>query len=334
LPESPKERRGTLLVIDDLEANRREIQRVMKESGEFDRFFEAADGVAGLKILSEEHHTIDVIVSDFNMPMMDGYKFLRAVRVTMGLAHIPVVMITTENKVESVVKAFELGANDYITKPFVAAILKARLKNMLRIKQLQDELKVQRDMMEKLATTDPLTELANVRYFRRWLDTELSRSWRYRNPFSLLMLDIDHFKEINDSHGHPQGDLVLKEIGRILRLAMRKVDAVARYGGEEFVIALPQTSGDAAALVAERLRARIEEHSFPGLPKRQRVTISIGVTQLQCDQEIEGQELINEADQALYRAKKNGRNRVELHWKTVKRERSRTPKEPAGARSR
>jgi diguanylate cyclase (GGDEF)-like protein len=334
LPESQNERKGTLLVIDDLEANRREVQRVMKESGDFDRFFEAADGVAGLKILSEEHENIDVIVSDFNMPLMDGYKFLRAVRVTLGLAHIPVVMITTENKVEFVVKAFELGANDYITKPFVPAILKARLKNMLRIKQLQDELKVQRDKMEKLATTDPLTELANVRYFRKWLDTELNRSWRYRNPFSLLMLDIDHFKEVNDTHGHPQGDLVLKEIARILRLAMRKVDAVARYGGEEFVIALPQTGGEAAALVAERLRARVEEHSFPGLPKRHKVTISIGVTQLLSDREIEVQEMINEADQALYRAKKNGRNRVELHWKAPKKERAKTQREPTGSRSR
>ncbi len=302
---------GTLLILDDSPINRTAIRKSMEESGEFSRYFEAKDGVVGLKILSEVGNGVDVVVSDINMPVMDGYKFLRAVRVTLGLQHLPVVMVTSETEVEDVVKAFELGANDYIAKPFVPAILKARLKNMLNMKQLQDQLKIQKDLMEKLATTDPLTEIANVRYFRKWLDHELGRSHRYKVPMALIMFDIDHFKSINDTYGHPQGDAVLKELARIVQGSLRRVDLQARYGGEEFVVALPQTPPEGAALAAERLRTWVEEHRFPGLPEGARVTISLGLAFSTGERRMDVQELIDEADQALYRAKNKGRNRVE-----------------------
>lgn len=303
---------ATLLLIDDSDAIRREIRRIVEKTGDFVRFLEARNGVEGLRVLAEAAPAIDVIVCDMNMPQMDGYKFLRAVRGNEALAHLPVVMVTSESEVEDMVKAFNLGASDYITKPVVPAILKARLKNMLKMKQLQDQLRAQKDMMERLATTDPLTEISNVRYFRNRLETELSRARRYIIPLSVLMIDIDHFKLINDTYGHPQGDAVLKEVAGMLQRILRNIDLAARYGGEEFVVALPQTTSAGAALAAERLRSKVEEHRFAGFPDTRKVTISVGVASLTGDKETAAQELIHAADQALYRAKKKGRNRVEV----------------------
>jgi diguanylate cyclase (GGDEF)-like protein len=303
---------GTLLIIDDVQANRRAIQTILKDAGEFRRFFEADNGVAGLKILSEEGASIDVVACDINMPLMDGYKFLHSVKVNPALAHIPVVMVTSETELQDVVRAFELGANDYIAKPFTPAILRSRLKNMLQMKQLHDQLKAQKDLMEKLATTDPLTQVPNVRYLRQWLETELIRAKRYKTILSLIMVDIDYFKSINDTHGHPQGDVVLAEMAKVFTDTMRKVDLVARYGGEEFAVGLPQTTCAGAAKAARRLRARVENHKFPGMPEGTKVTISVGVACFTGEAEMTVKDLIDDADRVLYRAKTNGRNRVEL----------------------
>jgi len=303
---------GTMLIVDDSTANRREIKQIMQETGQFTRILEAGDGMAGLRIMTQEGPAIDLVVCDINMPVMDGYKFLQSVRMNPSLLRIPVVIVSADIRVKDIVKAFELGAYDYITKPFIPPILRSRLENLLQIKHLQDQLQQQKDLMEKLATTDPLTELPNVRYFRRRLEQELLRGRRYLMPLALIMLDIDHFKSINDTYGHPQGDVVLKEMAAILQEVLRKVDVPARYGGEEFVVALPQTTFEGAAQAAERLRVRVEKHRFPGMPEKTGVTISLGVASYPGHMEKSVQQLIDEADQALYKAKNGGRNRVVL----------------------
>ncbi|MEE8546893.1 MAG: diguanylate cyclase [bacterium] len=302
---------STVLIIDDSETARRQIIKILEETDIFDLHLEAEDGAQGLKTLTEIGSGIDVVACDVSMPVMDGYNFLRMVKAREELKHIPVIMVTAETDVEEIVRAFDLGASDYITRPITPSILKVRLQNMLRIKQLQDQLMMQKDLMEVMATTDPLTQIPNIRYFRQWLDNEFARSTRYGNDLTLVMIDIDHFKNINDTYGHPQGDRVLKEMAELFKEDMRKIDIVARYGGEEFVIALPQTGCDGGVIAAMRVKERVENHRFGGFQDPVTITVSLGVCCLLDNAEADPQKLIDEADQALYRAKRSGRNRVE-----------------------
>ena len=302
---------GTLLIIDDSAPGREKLMDILTADGDFNVFLEAPDGASGLKILSDPGQAVDVVCCDLNMPRMDGYQFLRMARANPGLMNIPIVMVTAESDVNDVVKAFELGANDFISKPFIPSILRVRLKNMLHIKHLQDLLKAQRGMMEEMATRDPLTSLANLRSFKLSLEDESSRSLRYGEPMSLLMADPDSFKVVNDTYGHPCGDSVLKETAQIMLDVMRKVDLVSRYGGEEFVVIMPHTNMDGALKAAERVRSAIEGNHFNGLPEAGALTVSIGVTTLVEGAQADMDVLIKMADEALYKAKVNGRNRVE-----------------------
>jgi len=302
---------GTLLIIDDSAPVREELIDILTADGDFDVFLQAPDGASGLKILSDPGRTVDVVCCDLNMPLMDGYQFLRMARANPSFMNIPIVMATAETDVTDVVKAFELGANDFISKPFIPSILRVRLKNMLHIKHLQDLLKAQRGMMEEMATRDSLTNLANLRSFRMALEDEFNRSLRYEDPMSILMADLDRFKDVNDTYGHPRGDAVLKETARIMLDVMRKVDLVARYGGEEFVVIMPHTDIEGAVKAAERVRTAVEINHFEGLPAAGDITVSIGVTTLVGDVKTDVDDLIKAADEALYRAKVNGRNRVE-----------------------
>ena len=304
---------GTLLIIDDSAAVREELIEILTADGDFNHFLEAPDGVSGLKIFSDPEQDVDVVCCDLNMPRMDGYQFLRMARANPNLMNIPIVMVTSESDVTEVVKAFELGANDFISKPFISSILKVRLNNMLHIKHLQDLLKAQRGMMEEMATRDSLTNLANLRSFRLSFEDEFNRSVRYGDPMSVLMADLDRFKMVNDTYGHPRGDAVLKETASIMLDVMRKVDLVARYGGEEFVVIMPHTDTDGAMRAAERLRAAVEGCHFDGLAAAGDVTVSIGVATLVEGVETDMDGLIKQADEALYRAKMNGRNRVEKY---------------------
>jgi len=305
---------GTLLIIDDSDAVRDELKEILIADGDFNVFLQAPDGASGLKILSDPEQVVDVVCCDLNMPRMDGYQFLRMARANPTLMNIPIVMVTTESDESDVVKAFQLGANDFISKPFTSSILRVRLKNMLHIKHLQDLLKAQRGMMEEMATRDSLTDLANLRSFRLSLEDEFNRSLRYGDPMSVLMADLDRFKTVNDTYGHPRGDAVLKETARIMLDVMRNVDLVARYGGEEFVVIMPHTDLDGAKKAAERARAAVEGNHFEGLPEAGDVTISIGVATLVEDAEINMDDLVKMADEALYKAKVNGRNRVEKYF--------------------
>lgn len=301
---------GTLLIIDDSDAVRNELVEIVGDDGDFRQFLQASDGATGLKILAEGE--VDVVACDLNMPRMDGFQFLRMVRANPRLMNVPIVMVTSESDVSEVVKAFELGANDFIVKPFNPSILRVRLKNMLHIKHLQDLLKSQREMMETMATTDALTCIPNLRCFRQAMDDEFHRARRYEDPLSLLIIDLDHFKKVNDTHGHPRGDSVLRESAQVFLSVMRQVDMVARYGGEEFVAIMPHTDLKGAQIASERVRAAFEAHHFDGLPERGCLTVSVGVTTYSGEADQTVIQMIERADKALYAAKVGGRNRVEF----------------------
>jgi diguanylate cyclase (GGDEF)-like protein len=228
------------------------------------------------------------------------------------LTAIPIIMLTADSDSDRKVDLLDRGAADYITKPFHTKELAARVRVHLRLKSLSDELVAANIRLLELATTDELTGLSNRRHFEEVLRGELERSLRYKTPLSIVLIDVDHFKTVNDTYGHPVGDLVLRNLGRILAAAIRSTDRAARYGGEELCLILPHTPLDGAMTLAERLRATIAEaeHVFDGHVLRK--TASMGVA-CSGSEARDGATLVKCADQALYAAKSRGRNRV-LAW--------------------
>ncbi len=300
---------NSILIIDDSATSREMIHHVLQDADLFSRFFKVDSGAAGLKLLEE--NAIDVVLCDLHMPGMDGFEVLQTMYARKELRDIPVIMITGHEDQEEKVRGLDLGASDYVTKPFDPAELVARVKVQLKIKLLQDNLR-------ELANTDPLTRLCNRRCMFDMLSRERDRSLRTGKTMSLAMIDIDHFKSINDTYGHTLGDRVLVEFSRQLELGLRPYDQAARFGGEEFAMILPETSLEQAAQIAERIRKEISEFSFRDELRELRLTISIGVAPFPAAGINTLDDLVREADNALYRAKDNGRNRVEL-WQDVRR---------------
>ncbi len=198
-----------------------------------------------------------------------------------------------------------------ITKPFVSEELIARIKVHLRIKNLQDELRKANVRLEELSNRDSLTNIYNRRYFIDLVEKELDRARRYGSRLSFLMIDIDNFKAFNDTYGHLVGDMVLTEVAQLLHSGLRKTDTVARYGGEEFALLLPETDAKGSYAVAERYRVQVQVHKFGSETEPLKVTISVGISHYPSRGIDTVDDLIRIADDALYQAKRNGRNRVE-----------------------
>ncbi|HWZ89290.1 MAG TPA: diguanylate cyclase [Polyangiaceae bacterium] len=301
-----------ILVVDDSPAIRRQIRAVLeqlKELESVDEFLEAADGLQAFKLLVDRKP--DLVVCDLIMPTFDGVKFLALRATRPELANIPVIMLTAEGDATRKVEVFELGASDYVTKPFDNEELLARVRVHYRLKVLQDELREANKRLEALADTDGLTGLYNRRYFDGLLLRELQRTARYKTPVGVVLLDIDHFKYVNDTYGHPMGDEVLRNVAKIVTAGVRVTDSAARYGGEEIAIVFTQTTAQGVAEVSERLRSQLEqfEHVYEGHSLHRTASFGVGV--------IDGRgvpltptELVERADRALYQAKRSGRNRV------------------------
>lgn len=298
----------SILIIDDSETVREQIVQTLDKVRVFDRYFEASDGIEAFKTLITTR--VDLILCDLEMPRMDGFKLMAMVKAREDLRDIPIIMLTGREGRELKIRGLEQGACDYVTKPFDPGELMARVKIQLKIKMLQDELKKSNDLLKRLSNTDHLTQLYNRRYMMEVLERELARAERQKAPLSLVMMDIDHFKSVNDRYGHQQGDTVLATIASLARNALRSYDFAVRYGGEEFVLILPSTPLGEAILVAERIRRLIEQHCFEKEIASLRVTISMGVSTYPANCVTSATELIREADAALYRAKQGGRNRV------------------------
>ena len=210
---------------------------------------------------------------------------------------------------QDVIRGLDAGAHDYVTKPFNTQIVLARIRSAARAKESHDLIAEMNGQLAELAVTDGLTGIKNHRYFRDSLDVAMALAIRHSIPLSVIMLDIDHFKSVNDAHGHAVGDDVLRTVARILRDNTRDHDEVARYGGEEFAILLPMTGADAASAIGERLRESIAGHPWPLTP----VTASLGVATFSGNTPPRASSLLEQADRALYQSKQRGRNRVSHH---------------------
>jgi len=299
----------TLLIIDDSKAIRTQVEQIFADGKLFTKILQAADGIEAFKILV--NNKVDIILCDIEMPGIDGLKFLAMLQSREDLKEIPVLMLTSHGDLNTKIRGLESGACDYITKPFEPAEMVARVHVQMQIKSLQDELRRSNELLLQLAQTDPLTRLYNRRHLYEKLEIELNRCHRSRNPISLIMTDIDHFKRVNDQYGHQVGDEVLTKVADLLQEQLRTYDMAARYGGEEFCLVLPETDLEAACDVAERIRRRVEEIRFPAPMDKHTLTMSFGVAAYDGTTEGSIDEIIRVADDALYEAKNSGRNQVQ-----------------------
>jgi len=291
----------TVLVAEDNEDQMEIIKTILTKSRY--RVVTAADGAEAVEQLARE--PVDIALLDIMMPKMTGIEVCRKIREDPRLRNIYVIFLTALVAGEERVKGLEAGANDYITKPFYLPELLARIS-------VGERLTHQRREMAEEAAHDPLTGLYNRRMFEERLSHEFGRAQRYGRPLSVLMIDVDGFKLVNDRYGHDWGDIVLKEVARVLREKTRKSDIPVRYGGEEFVLMLPEVALEGAAQAAEKIRQEIKELKFnPDSGLSFSVTVSVGVASTSGQSYGDGQAVVKDADLALYRAKKNGKNRVE-----------------------
>jgi two-component system, cell cycle response regulator len=268
----------------------------------------ARDGLEAWNVLQGKDAP-RLAILDWMMPGMDGVEVCRRVRGADREPYVYILLLTARSDSQDVIDGMEAGADDYLTKPFNAPELRVRLRAGCRILDLQEQLLHAREALRDQATHDCLTKLLSRAAIMDVLQNEIARAEREHYPLSLLMLDLDRFKNINDAYGHLNGDAVLREAARRLRTAGRRYDSVGRYGGEEFLVVLPGCNLADACSQAERLRETIAGAPFGSDARPLRVTMSVGVS---CAHDHDADTLIREADEALYRAKSLGRNRVEF----------------------
>ena len=302
-----------ILVVDDHEDNV-EVLRARLEA----RGYEVEGATNGQQALDTVNRWCpDLVLLDVMMPDMDGLEVVQRLKANRNLPFIPVIMQTALDSTERMVAGLEAGADDYVTKPINFQELEARVRSLLRIKKLQQELadreKELSNMNDKLlyiSMTDGLTGVDNRRALEQRLHEMFEHSLRLHEPIACVMCDIDHFKRVNDTYGHAAGDAVLKQFAEILKDAAREIDRVGRYGGEEFLMLLPGTVLDSAVTFAERVRQRVEENTFSFEGGTLTRTVSFGVASWP-HPKIQGREgMLKAADDALYVAKEMGRNRV------------------------
>ncbi len=295
-----------ILVVDDDSSSLRITQKSLEFEGyQVDTATSGQEAIA--KMNSWRPH---LVLLDMSMPGLDGLETLKALRAKGE--YVSVIFVSGKSETEDVIRGLDAGADDYIRKPFDTLELLARVRSQLRIKDLNDSLTRANEKLKELVDIDDLTGLFNMRSLYKRLDFELDRARRYRRSVCVLMMDMDHFKRVNDQHDHLFGSYVLAEVGKMIRENIRKVDFAARYGGDEFLVALMEIDLKGAEVFAERLRERIENHTFSSDNHSINLTASIGFAIASpAEHNIDARALVRIADQALYRAKEGGRNRVE-----------------------
>ncbi len=270
---------------------------------------EVSDGISACSVL-ESADPPRLAVMDWMMPGIDGVEVCRRVRAAAREPYIYIVLLTARTESQDLVHGMDAGADDYLTKPFHPQELRVRMRAGWRILELQRELLDAREELRVQATHDSLTGLWNRASILETLDKELVRAKREGHPLAMLMIDVDHFKLVNDTHGHQAGDAVLRDVAHHIRSAIRRYDTVGRYGGEEFLVVLPATDLAGGMVQAERIRQTIEGAEVAAGDKLVEVTCSTGVCAWSASGAGDAPGLIHGADEALYEAKRTGRNRV------------------------
>jgi len=307
--------KARLLLVEDSAAQGSQTKSQLEHLGYEVRWVKS--GIEALKWARQEPP--DLIILDVVMEDIDGFAVCRWLKLHNGTRDIPIIMLTVKSEVEDRVHGLQVGADDYLPKPFSDRELEARIFAALRSKTTQAEL-IERNRqlesmlhhVESLAITDPLTGLFNRRRFGDVLRREVAVTRRYKNSLALLMIDLDHFKLVNDRFGHDAGDEVLRAISAALNTGLREVDLAARYGGEEFAIIMPHTSKGNAVVVAQRVAQHIGAlvHEFQG--EKVSLTASMGIADVADLADANAENLVKAADIALYEAKRMGRNRIVL----------------------
>jgi two-component system cell cycle response regulator len=293
-----------ILVAEDSLLIRTVLTEQLASSGY--QVIEAVDGEQAVETCQRERP--DMVLLDVEMPRLDGYGVLSRLQEDPQLAEIPVVFVTSRVTSKDLVEGLRLGAHDYLRKPFEPSELLARVGAALRVKALQDELRVRNAELELISRTDALTGLFNRRHLEEHLDSHASLAYRHGTSLSVLMADVDRFKRVNDEHGHASGDAVLRVLAGRLQDSIRREDFAGRWGGEEFLIVAPHSDIDAAAILGERVRSAVASTPIP-IPDGAALTVTISVGCASSGDRA-WEELVRRADAALYVAKGSGRNRV------------------------
>ncbi|WP_417915933.1 diguanylate cyclase [Candidatus Electronema sp. JC] len=317
-----------ILIVDDKPNNLFTLKTVLHEAAA--EFVEADSGNEALRQLL--HHDFALAILDVQMPEMDGYELARLIRGREKTSRLPIIFLSAiYSDSFHIFKGYNSGAVDFITKPFHPEILLGKVLFFMEIYRQQQQLREtiselehakqlvleQNRLLERMATHDELTGLCNRRKLAEVMKREAERSRRYGTELSLLMLDLDHFKKVNDTYGHDFGDFVIKEFAARILAGIRRSDFSFRFGGEEFIVLLPQTGLSGALTAAEKIRALCAEQPFAGLQISIGMTVSIGIASYQDHKPQQPDDLICCADRALYLAKESGRNRVVVYNSTA-----------------
>ncbi|HEV8431865.1 MAG TPA: diguanylate cyclase, partial [Thermoanaerobaculia bacterium] len=305
-----------IVLIDDDPAIVRLLKKILTDHGI--QVTACPTAAAGLEVLEQQEW--DICLLDRGLPDSDGIEICRRIKAEARFDARQVIMLSGYDSLEALVEALNLGADDYITKPFHSAEVLARVNASRRVVEMQQQLVEMARQLEEFSGRDDLTGIFNRRHFRKTVARAFDHSRRYHRPLSVALIDVDHFKKVNDSFGHQAGDIVLAEVAKRFMRSVRSSDYLARYGGEEFVVLLPETQLGDALTFGEKLRAAIACAPVPiaggeALP----LTVSVGTASLDHTQFNSAAEMIRAADQALYRAKRNGRNRVEAERRRTQR---------------
>lgn len=315
--EQPQEKTNAaipppILVAEDHAATRRFLEKLLTKAG-----YEVTTTRNGREALDRFRQTFHpIVLIDWIMPEVNGLELCAALRENPDQGYVYIIFVTARNSKDDLVEALQVGADDYVTKPFDRGELLARIKTGVRVLALERSLKEANEEIRMMSVLDPLTGLYNRRYLNEHLEQEVKRSLRYGHALHIALCDIDHFKTVNDTYGHQVGDDVLSAFGDFMKSSIRqKVDWVARYGGEEFVLVFPETDARGARTVSERLREAIAQKRFEAREKTIQITASFGISGFHPDHHertLSPDTLLMKADHSLFKAKQGGRNRVEV----------------------
>ncbi|MGE0762150.1 MAG: diguanylate cyclase [Bdellovibrionales bacterium] len=295
-----------ILVVEDDPTIMNLIKQALDEAG----YQTATASSAAEAIHLMRSYKPNLVLTDQDMPGLTGLEMLRELR--HQLNYVALIFVSGRSDAPLVAQALRAGADDYIRKPFRFEELLARVEACLRTHDLHHELLDANQKLQEMVERDHLTGLFNMRSMYDRIDGELKRAQRFGRQLACVMIDMDHFKKVNDGHDHLFGSFVLKEAGHLIQKTMRDSDFAARYGGDEFLVVLTDTDGKGAKVFCERMREKVQQHTFDDGKSQMKLTMSLGCAVSKLNQAVDARQLVRAADHALYRAKEAGRNRVEL----------------------